>query len=153
MKIFLLLPLVLLLIPHNALAWDFDPWFGGFHHWGFDNYGQQGPGYKGYRAGVADAAYDHDQGLVYNPYPQCCHSELYGHAFQEGYDQQWNTYRGQEQQTDQHTNIYVNGNNNYINTAQCSNQGQSKSPQCEQCLRSDNINDDCSNGCPWGQGP
>jgi hypothetical protein len=152
--------LALLLIPHNALAWDFGPWFDGFHHWGLfsnnDNYvyGQPGSGYNnGYYAGQQDAIYDHDNNLVYNPYPQCCHSELYRHMFQEGYDQQWNTYQSQEQNTNQHTNIYVNGNNNYINTAQCSNQGQSKSPQCEQCLRSDNINDDCSNGCPWGQGP
>jgi hypothetical protein len=88
--------------------------------------GQLGSDSNAYQAGIADAQYDHDQGLVYNPFPQCCHSELYRHAFQEGYDQQWNTYQSQEQQTDQDTNIYVNGNNNYINTAQSSNQGQSQ---------------------------
>jgi hypothetical protein len=67
-------------------------------------------------------------------------------------------YQSQEQQTDQHTNIYVNGNNNYINTAQSSNQGQGQSqeqgpswttPPCEERLGSDNTNGDCSNGCPW----
>ena len=41
------IPLILLLvvsaihIPQSALAWDFGPWLGGgFHHWGFNNYGQ-----------------------------------------------------------------------------------------------------------------
>ena len=94
--------------------------------------------------------------------PQCCHSELYRHAFQEGYDQQWNTYQSQEQQTDQHTNIYINNSPGaYVNTAQSSNQGQDQSsgqgpswtPQCQQCLNTDHMNGDCSNGCPWGQGP
>ena len=128
MKMFLLgLFLVLLLVvPHNALAFGPSGWFGGQafygHHRGFDNYGQS----SGFYAGEQDAIYDHDQGLVYNPYPQCCHSQYYQQAFHEGYDHQWNIYQSQEQQTDQHTNIYVNGNNNYINTAQSSNQGQSQ---------------------------
>jgi hypothetical protein len=61
------IPLILLLaIPHNALAWDFDPWFG--QPEGFDNYGQLGSGSgaynNGYYAGQQDAIYDHDNNLV-----------------------------------------------------------------------------------------
>lgn len=162
-KFFLLaIPLVLLLIvPHlqSALAWDFGPWFDGFHHLGFDNnYGQFSCG--AYCQGQRDAAYDHDQGLVYSPYPQCCHSEYYQQAFHEGYDQQWNTYQSQEQQTNQRSNIYINNSPGaYVNIEQSSNQGQSQnqgpswtSPQCQQCLNSNNVNGDCSNGCSWRQG-
>ena len=82
-----LMPLILLLVvPHNAFAWDFGSLFNGFqgqgqgfHHWGFDNYGQ-GSGQFGcgaYCQGERDAIYDHTQGLVYNPTPACCHSEYY----------------------------------------------------------------------------
>jgi hypothetical protein len=164
-----LVPLVILLaVPHSqsAFAWDFGSLFNGFqgqgqdqglHHWGFNNYGQSGCG--AYCQGEQDAQYDHTQGLVYNPYPQCCHSQIYNDDFRKGYDQQWNTYQSQEQQTDQRSNIYINNSPGaYVNTAQSSNQGQgpswtSSSPQCQQCLNTDNVNGDCSNGCPWEQGP
>ena len=157
------IPLILLLIPHNAFAWDFGPWFGGqgFHHWGFNNNGYQA-GCGAYCQGQQDAQYDHENNLVYNPTPQCCHSELYNDDFKRGYDQQWNTYQSQEQQTDQHANIYINNSPGaYVNTAQSSNQGQDQSsgqgpswtPQCQECLDSNKVNGDCSNGCAWGQGP
>ena len=148
-RLFLLattIPLILLLIPHNAFAWDLGSFL---NPTGSEN--------NGYWAGQQDAIYDHNNNYQYNPHPMCCHSQLYD-DFKNGYDQQWNTYQSQE--INQHTNVYVNGNNNYINTAQSSNQGQSQSQeqgpswtsQCWQCLESDNINGDCSNGCP-GQGP
>jgi hypothetical protein len=100
-----LMPVILLVVPHNAFAWDFGSLFNGFegqgqgfHHWGFNNYGQGYQPYNnGFLAGIADAQYDHKNNLVYNPYPQCCRSEFYQHAFHEGYDQQWNIYRSQEQ--------------------------------------------------------
>jgi len=169
MKLFLLattIPLVFLLaVPHSlqsAFAWDFDSWLGGlgFHHSGFNNYGQIGCG--AYCQGERDAIYDHDQGLVYNPYPQCCHSQIYNDDFRKGYDQQWNTYQSQEQQTTLHSNIYINNSPGaYVSTAQSSNQGQDQSsgqgpswssPQCERCSDMNNVNGDCNNGC-WGQGP
>ena len=169
------IPLMFLLVPHSAFAWDWgSPLFGlglgkpynngyqGFHHWSLNNYGQglgeSGLGCYASCQGQRDAIYDHDNNLVYNPYPQCCHSEYFRQAFHEGYDNQWNTYQSQEQNSNQHTNIYINNSPGaYVNTEQTSGQNQeqepSLSPQCEQYLRSDNTNGDCSNGCPWGQGP
>jgi len=137
------------------------------HHWlgGFDNGQGYQPYNNGYQAGIADAQYDHQNNLVYNPYPACCHSQIYSDDFKRGYDEQWNTYQSQEQQTDQHTNIYINNSPGaYVSTAQNSNQGQDQSqeqgqgpswtsPQCEQCLGSDNTNGNCGNGCAWRQGP
>ena len=82
------------------------------------------------QAGIEDAAYDHNNNLVYNPYPACCHSQIYSDDFKRGYDEQWNTYQSQEQQTDQHTNIYINNSPRaYVNTQQSSNQGQDQSQQ------------------------
>jgi hypothetical protein len=154
LKLFLLgAGLVLLLVvPHNALAWN---WANGF---GPSLFGLgQGPYNNGYQAVIADAQYDHENNLVYNPYPQCCHSEYYQQAFHEGYDHQWDTY--QVQNSEQRSNIYINNSPGaYVNTEQTSGQNQEQgpswaSPQCEQCSGSDNTNGDCSNGCPWGQGP
>jgi hypothetical protein len=53
----------------------------------------RGGGYRyesGYQAGISNAIYDHDNNLAYNPIGQClsCHSELYWHAFHQGYDHQ-----------------------------------------------------------------
>jgi hypothetical protein len=75
-------PLILLLVvPHNALAWDFGPWFsGGFnglHLWGSNDNGSGVYG-NGYYAGQQDAIYDHNQGLVYNPYPQVATQNFIG---------------------------------------------------------------------------
>jgi hypothetical protein len=152
----------------------------GFHHWGFDNnYGQnyQGLGDCGaYCQGERDAVYDHTQGLVYNPTPACCHSEFYQQAFHQGYDDKWNSYQSQE--SSQGTSINVeNSPGAYVVSNQYSSQTQnplqqlaktvcgfincnqqqylqpSLSPQCEQCLGSDNTNGDCSNGCAWRQEP
>ena len=173
------IPLMFLLVPHSAFAWDWgSPLFGlglgqpynngyqGFHHWSLNNYGQglgeSGLGCDANCQGQRDAIYDHDNNLVYNPYPQCCHSEYFRQAFHEGYDNQWNTYQSQEQNSNQHTNIYINNSPNaYVNTAQSNNQEQDQSQeqlswdnqQCQQCLWSHNTDGDCSNGCPWGQGP
>jgi hypothetical protein len=47
-----------------------------------------GTGTSPYAQGQQDAIYDHGQGLVYNPNPQCCHSELYDEQFHNGYDSQ-----------------------------------------------------------------
>jgi hypothetical protein len=162
MKLFLLattIPLVfLLIVPHNlqsAFAWSLFNGFNGFHHWGFNNYGQFGCG--PYCQGQRDAQYDHDNNLVYDPYPQCCHSEYYQQAFHQGYDQQWNIYQSQdqEQQTNQRSNIYINNSPGaYVNTEQNSNQEQGQSQEQGPSWTSpDNTNGDCSNGCPWRQGP
>ncbi len=79
-RLFLLgLPLIfLLIIPHSqsAFAWDFGS-LGLFNPTGADN---------AYYHGQQDAQYDHTQGLVYNPYPQCCHSQIYNDDFKNGYD-------------------------------------------------------------------
>jgi hypothetical protein len=88
-KLALLVPLVLLVAfglstatTENVLAWG--DWGGGFL--------QPGPGAysNGFYAGQQDAIYDHDNNLVYNPVGTCipCHSELYWHAFHQGYDAQ-----------------------------------------------------------------
>src|SRR5215467_3522703 len=88
---------------------------------------------QGYQAGIADAQYDHENNLVYNPYPQCCHSEYYQQAFHEGYDHQWNTY--QVQNSEQRSNIYINNSPGaYVNTEQTSGQNQDQQqvyPQSE----------------------
>jgi hypothetical protein len=78
------LPLLLLGVAatNRAFAWAGD--------WG---YRQPGPGAyeNGYYAGISDAVYDHDNGLVYNPVGQClpCHSQVYWDGFHHGYDTQW----------------------------------------------------------------
>jgi hypothetical protein len=81
----------------------------GGHVGGYENsflqnfYPQPGPGAysNGYRAGIADAVYDHDNNLAYNPVGQClpCHSEVYWDGFHHGYDTQWNSYQVQTQNT------------------------------------------------------
>jgi hypothetical protein len=109
-------PIILLLMGQHAQAYwgDGNGWIGG-------ESGYQ-PG--AYYAGQQDAIYDHDNNLEYNPIEQCvsCHSELYWHAFHQGYDQQWLSYQNQESTQGASINIY--GNNNYVNTAQYSGQNQ-----------------------------
>jgi hypothetical protein len=175
-------PLVLLLIPNNALAWNWSqPFSLDFHHWlgSFDN-GQSyqgGIGCGAYCQGERDAQYDHQNNLVYNPYPQCCHSEFYQHAFHQGYDDRWNSFQSQE--SSQGTSINVeNSPGAYVVSNQYSNQQQNplqqlahtvcrfincnqqqysqpswSSPSCQECLNTNNINGDCENGCPWGKSP
>lgn len=128
------MPLLLLTTATSAHAWGWGPWLGGpnqsfqgFHHWGFDNY--QGSDCSVYCQGQQDAIYDHEQNLVYNPVPQCCHSEYYRQAFSEGYTHQWNT-EGHTQNQEQ-------------------NSEQKSMPAMP---RQNNVNGDCENGCPWGQG-
>jgi hypothetical protein len=107
-----------------------------YHHWGIGNFLQTLQGYQqqgprpydnGYNAGIADAVYDHQNNLVYNPQGQCltCHSELYWHGFREGYDKQWNSYNYQA--NTQGTSINIYGNNNYVSTNQDSTQASGSS--------------------------
>jgi hypothetical protein len=123
-------PIILLLMEQHAQAyWGdgkdyFSGWIGG------DRLG--GGGYQGaYYAGQQDAIYDHDNNLEYNPIEQClsCHSELYWHAFHQGYDQQWNSYStSQQQSSTQGATINIYGNNyGSASIGQSSNQGQSAS--------------------------
>jgi hypothetical protein len=93
-------------------------------------YPQPGPYSNGYSAGIADAAYDHDNNLQYNPVGQClpCHSSLYWNGFRQGYDNQWNTYTSQDQQqkSTQGATINIYGNNyGTASIGQSNTQGQS----------------------------
>lgn len=87
---------------------------------------QQGCGScgDGYQAGVSDAVYDVQNNLAYQPYGSClpCHSQDYWSNFHQGYDHYWNSH--QQQESTQGTSININGNNNYVNTAQYNNQQQ-----------------------------
>jgi len=111
---------------NQAFAWGY--WNGGGSDYQPSYYPSPGPGAyeNGYSTGIADAVYDHSNGLAYNPVGQClpCHSELYWNGFHEGYDKQWNTYNYQS--TNQGTSINIYGNGNYVNTDQ--NSAQSSSP-------------------------
>ncbi|MGC2570186.1 MAG: hypothetical protein WA364_01650 [Candidatus Nitrosopolaris sp.] len=91
---------------NQAFAWG---WNGG------------GPYESAYNAGTADAVYDHQNGLAYNPVGSClpCHSPQYWNNFHQGYDAQWNTY--QEQTI--YVNIHGNGNEVYLNQRQDSGDG------------------------------
>jgi hypothetical protein len=128
---------------------DFHHWF---HHWNFgnccdDNQGSccaqgvnnccdQGPvdsccgqsqsevGCNAFCAGEADAVYDHNQDIQYNPVGSClpCHSQDYWNNFHQGYDHKWNAF--QAQGSDQNTKVSIIGNNNYVSTNQVNNQQQ-----------------------------
>jgi hypothetical protein len=134
-------------VTSQAFAWGYwnDGGGGGGDYWGhggYENsflqnfYPQPGPGAyeNGYSAGISDAVYDHDNGLVYNPVGQClpCHSQVYWDGFHHGYDTQWNSYQVQTQNTDQRVNNYIQvwGNNNSVKTetGQSSKQGQDQNP-------------------------
>jgi hypothetical protein len=105
----------------SVYAWDGGGGGGGYFY--------PQPYSNGYSAGIADAVYDHDNNLQYNPVGQClpCHSPQYWQNFREGYDQQWNTYTSQtqEQKSTQGASINIYGNNNYASIGQSNNQGQS----------------------------
>lgn len=79
----------------------------------------------GYCAGEADALFDVQHSMPYQPEGNClpCHSEDYWQQFKSGYDQQWNSYY-QSQESNQGSSINVYGNNNYISTTQASDQQQ-----------------------------
>jgi hypothetical protein len=129
---FAVAPVVLVLLTagvaqiQSVYAWDGGGGGGGYFY--------PQPYSNGYSAGIADAVYDHDNNLAYNPVGQClsCHSQVYWDGFHHGYDTQWNSYQVQTQNTDQRVNNYINvwGNNNYVNTetGQSSNQRQDQNP-------------------------
>jgi hypothetical protein len=79
----------------------------------------------GYNAGIADAVYDHQNNLAFNPVGSCipCHGQDYWNNFRSGYDDKWNSFQSQD--SNQMTKININGNNNYVTTNQESNQRQS----------------------------
>jgi hypothetical protein len=91
---------------------------------------QPGPYSNGYSAGIADAVYDHDNNLAYNPVGQClsCHSQVYWDGFHKGYDQQWSSYTvntTQEQSSTQGASINIYGNNyGDVSVGQSNTQGQ-----------------------------
>jgi hypothetical protein len=72
-------------VTSQAFAWDWNDGGGGGDYWGhgggYENrflqnfYPQPGPGAysNGYSAGISDAVYDHDNGLVYNPVGNAYH--------------------------------------------------------------------------------
>ena len=116
---FIIAPLPLLLFgvaaTNQAFAFSGD--------WG---YPQLGPGAyeNGYSAGIADAVYDHNNDLSYNPVGSClpCHSEVYWNGFHHGYDTQWNTYQSSQQTVNNYVTVNGNGNEVYLNQRQDSNQ-------------------------------
>ncbi|MGC2574185.1 MAG: hypothetical protein WA364_21945 [Candidatus Nitrosopolaris sp.] len=122
---------------------------------GLDNLGScfGGLDNNGYQAGISDTAYDHDNSLVYNPQPQCCHSDDYIHNFHDGYDHQWNQYLLQSSSQTANVNVEnspgatVNvGQSNNQEQQQQQNQGPSVQPQPEGCQDSCNSNP-CDNNC------
>jgi hypothetical protein len=146
---------ILLVIPHNAFAWG-GPWSWGergFHHWGpsYGGCGQLGPGSwdNGYNAGIEHASYDHDNNLVYSPYPETCQTDVYNHAFHEGHDKQWNTYQSQTSEQGSSINV-INSPGAYVSTNQYSNQQQNPLQQLGH-LVCNVVN--CSPGYQGGYGP
>jgi hypothetical protein len=114
------MPLLIILVAATSV--------GTTHASGWDGSWGTSIGCGAYCAGQQDANYDHQNQLQYQPYGQClpCHSQGYWNNFREGYDQQWSSYQGQS--ADQGSSINVYGNNNYVSTAQYSNQGQQQNP-------------------------
>jgi hypothetical protein len=123
----------------------------GGDYWGHgvgyeNNYLQQQPGpgaySNGYSAGIADAVYDHDNNLAYNPIGQCvlCHSQDYWDNFKQGYDQQWSSYtsQSQEQSSTQGASINIYGNNYAsVSIGQSNAQGQSATAGLPQLIGQD----------------
>jgi len=100
-----------------------------------DNQGQ-----GGYNAGLADAVYDHNNNLQYNPVGNClsCHSQDYWNNFKQGYDTQWKTYQSSQQTVNNYVTVNGDGNdvniNNRQNSDQLSHQGLDfQQPQTEGC--------------------
>jgi len=78
---------------------------------------------NGLGAGEQEAIYDHENQIAYNPYPQSCQSDVYQHAFHEGYDRQWNSYQSQESTQGASVNV-VNSPGAYVSVNQNSEQQQ-----------------------------
>jgi hypothetical protein len=115
--------LTTLTITNQALAWGSDGYWG---HWneGGSCCGDTGIGSDGYNAGIADAVYDHQNGLAYNPIGNCllCHSPDYWNNFRQGYQHQWDTYQNTQQTINNYVTVNGNGNDVNINNRQNSDQ-------------------------------
>jgi hypothetical protein len=112
---------------------------------------------NGYSAGIADAAYDHDNNLQYNPVGQClpCHSSLYWNGFRQGYDNQWNTYTSQDQQqkSTQGATINIYGNNyGTASIGQSNTQGQSALSGLPHLIGQGLCHLGLSSNCAYAQG-
>jgi hypothetical protein len=148
------LPLLTALTTTNhALAWGGDGYWGHWNEGGSCCDGDQGNpccrdtqliGSDGYNAGIADAVYDHQNNLVYNPIGKClsCHSQDYWNNFRQGYEHQWNTYLNTHQTVNNYVTVNGNGNDVNINNRQNSDQSSlnEQQPQSEGC-------------CGWNNGP
>jgi hypothetical protein len=137
-----LLSLTALTTTNQALAW------GGDGYWGHWNEGGSccdgGIGSDGYNDGIADAVYDHQNNLLYNPIGKCspCHSQDYWNNFRQGYEHQWNTYQSTHQTVNNYVTVNGDGNDVNINNRQNSDQSvlNEQQPQSEGC-------------CGWNNGP
>ena len=120
---------------NQALAWGY--WHGGGDSCCSDNV-QTSPccdqrisiGTDGFDQGIADATYDHQNGLTYNPIGNClsCHSPDYWNNFREGYQHQWDTYQSTHQTVNNYVTVNGNGNDVNINNHQSSDQLSSQEP-------------------------
>jgi hypothetical protein len=123
----MLLPPLIILVAATSVGttqvrgWD-GPW-GGYDNGPWQSANNQ-PICGAFCAGEQDTVYDNDNNLQYQPYGSClpCHGEGYWNNFKQGYDQIWNNHQSQE--STQGSSININGNNNYVNTEQSSNQQQ-----------------------------
>ena len=122
-----------LTITNQALAWGGDGYWG---HWneGGSCCGDPGIGSDGYSAGIADAVYDHQNGLTYNPIGNClsCHSADYWNNFRQGYQHQWDTYQNTQQTINNYVTVNGNGNDVRLNNGQSSDQLGSSGPSFQQ---------------------
>jgi hypothetical protein len=104
---------------NQAFAWGSDGYWG---HWNESGSccGDTGIGSDGYNAGIADAVYDHQNNLVYNPIGNClpCHSQDYWNNFRQGYEHQWDTYQSTHQTVNNYVTVNGNGNDVNINNRQ-----------------------------------
>jgi hypothetical protein len=135
------LPLLTTLTTNQALAWGGGYW----GHWneGGSCCGDTWIGSDGYNAGIADAVYDHQNNLVYNPIGNClpCHSQDYWNNFHQGYQHQWDTYQSTHQTVNNYVTVNGNGNDVNINNRENSDQSlNEQQPQSEGC-------------CGWNNGP
>jgi len=105
---------------------------GYWDHWneGGSCCGDPGIGSDGYKAGIADAVYDHQNNLSYHPLGNClpCHSQEYWNNFREGYQHQWDTYQSTHQTVNNYVTVNGNGNDVNINNHQSSDQLSSQEP-------------------------
>ena len=137
---------------NQALAWGGDghwghQWFnrGYWGHWneggsccdsdqGNPCCGIAGIGSDGYNAGIADAIYDHQNGLAYNPIGNClsCHSPDYWNNFRQGYQHQWDNYQNTQQTVNNYVTVNGNGNDVRLDNGQSSDQLGSSGPSFQQ---------------------